>query len=186
MPASVTDLWSTTLKIQKKILPQNLIRTIYFFIVILVYIYHFQGLGPILNSKNVFCFLNTEGWRERSLSVREGSRYQIGWIFGKVPKGGGGVIFNPKIYVTDFGNFKQGFLTHLLDVWIWKIDLVCISFYGHGVSFISSSAKVRQEKVWDSSEVDRYKWNFSLSKQPDISANKCPINHPTWQSISLY
>ena len=31
---------------------------------------------------------------------------------------GGGVIFNPKIYVTDFGNFKQGFLTHLLDVWI--------------------------------------------------------------------
>ena len=23
---------------------------------------------------------------------------------------GGGVIFNPKIYVADFGNFKQGFL----------------------------------------------------------------------------
>ena len=31
--------------------------------------------------------------------------------FGKSPKGGGGVIFNPKIYVADFGNFKQGFLT---------------------------------------------------------------------------
>ena len=30
-------------------------------------------------------------------------------IFGKVPKGGG--IFNPKIYVADFGNFKQGFLS---------------------------------------------------------------------------
>ena len=27
-----------------------------------------------------------------------------------MPKGGG-VIFNPKIYVADFGNFKQGFLT---------------------------------------------------------------------------
>ena len=27
------------------------------------------------------------------------------------PKGGGrGVIFNPKTYVADFGNFKQGFL----------------------------------------------------------------------------
>ena len=27
-------------------------------------------------------------------------------------KGGrGGVIFNPKIYVADFGNFKQGFLS---------------------------------------------------------------------------
>ena len=23
----------------------------------------------------------------------------------------GGVIFNPKIYVADFGNFKQGFLS---------------------------------------------------------------------------
>ena len=42
--------------------------------------------------------------------VREGWRYQIGWIFRKVPKGGR-VIFNPKIYVADFGNFKQGFLS---------------------------------------------------------------------------
>ena len=33
----------------------------HFFIVISVYIYHFQGLGPILTSKNVFCFLDTEG-----------------------------------------------------------------------------------------------------------------------------
>ena len=29
-------------------------------------------------------------------------------IFGKSSKGWG-VIFNPKIYVADFGNFKQGF-----------------------------------------------------------------------------
>ena len=36
--------------------------------------------------------------------VREGSRYQIGWIFGKVPWGAS--IFNPKFYVADFGNFK--------------------------------------------------------------------------------
>ena len=42
--------------------------------------------------------------------LREGSCYQIGRVFGKVPKGGGGVIFNPKIYVADFENFKQGFL----------------------------------------------------------------------------
>ena len=33
-------------------------------------------------------------------------RYQNGWIFGKVPNGGTGIIFNPKIYVADFGNFK--------------------------------------------------------------------------------
>ena len=44
-----------------------------------------------------------------NMGIREGSRYQIGWIFGKVPKGKG-VIFNPKIYIADFGNFKQGFL----------------------------------------------------------------------------
>ena len=25
-------------------------------------------------------------------------------------QGGGGVIFNPKTYIADFGNFKQGFL----------------------------------------------------------------------------
>ena len=41
-------------------------------------------------------------------TLREGSGYQIGWIFGKDSRGGG--IFNPKIYVADFGNFKQGFL----------------------------------------------------------------------------
>ena len=37
--------------------------------------------------------------------IGEESRYQF---FGKVPRGGG-VIFSPKIYVADFGNFKQGF-----------------------------------------------------------------------------
>ena len=30
--------------------------------------------------------------------------------FRKSAKGGGGGIFNPKIYVADFENFKQGFL----------------------------------------------------------------------------
>ena len=29
----------------------------------------------------------------------------------KLERGKGGVIFNPKIYVADFGNFKQGFLS---------------------------------------------------------------------------
>ena len=32
---------------------------------------------------------------------RVGSGYQNGWIFGKLPNGG--IIFNPKIYVADFG-----------------------------------------------------------------------------------
>ena len=31
--------------------------------------------------------------------------------FWKSAKGGEGVIFNPKIYIADFGNFKQGFLS---------------------------------------------------------------------------
>ena len=42
------------------------------------------------------------------LSFREAYSYQIGWICGKVTKGG--VIFNPKIYIADFGFFKQGLL----------------------------------------------------------------------------
>ena len=42
--------------------------------------------------------------RPEDMEVREGSRYQNKWIFGKVPKGGG-VIFNPNIYIADFGNF---------------------------------------------------------------------------------
>ena len=29
----------------------------------------------------------------------------------KFQRGWGGVIFNPKIYIADFGNFKQGFLS---------------------------------------------------------------------------
>ena len=32
----------------------------------------------------------------------------------KCQRGGGG-IFNPKIYVADFGNFKQGFFEHEID-----------------------------------------------------------------------
>ena len=39
------------------------------------------------------------------IAIRDGSGYQNWWIFGKLRKGGG-VIFNPKIYVADFGNFK--------------------------------------------------------------------------------
>ena len=54
-------------------------------------------------------------WAVEWTTVREGSGYQIGSIFGKVPKGGrwegGGFIFNPKIYIANFGNFKQGFLS---------------------------------------------------------------------------
>ena len=34
------------------------------------------------------------------------------WMnFRKRGEGGGGFIFNPKIYVADFGNFKHGFLS---------------------------------------------------------------------------
>ena len=49
------------------------------------------------------------GKQYTAVPLREGWMPQIGWIFGKVPKGGG-VIFNPKIYVVDFGNFKQAIL----------------------------------------------------------------------------
>ena len=47
---------------------------------------------------------------EMFFTLREGQIYQIGWIFGQVPKGGGGVIINPKIYIADFRNSNQGIL----------------------------------------------------------------------------
>ena len=46
-------------------------------------------------------------WKWNILSIRERSGYQIGWISGKVPKGGGGVIFNPKIYVVAWCQAKS-------------------------------------------------------------------------------
>ena len=39
----------------------------------------------------------------------ETEHYQNGLIFGKVPKGGGGVIFNPKIYIAKFGPLNSAF-----------------------------------------------------------------------------
>ena len=48
-------------------------------------------------------------------SIRDGWRHQNGWIFGKVPgEGGEGVIFNPKIYVADFGPLNRAF-----SAWKW-------------------------------------------------------------------
>ena len=50
--------------------------------------------------------------KKEAVLFREGWLHQIGWVFGKVPKGGGGrVICNTKFYLPDFGNFKQGFLS---------------------------------------------------------------------------
>ena len=45
----------------------------------------------------------------RHQSLWEGPGFQIGWISRKVSRGG--VIFNPKIFVADIGNFNQRFLT---------------------------------------------------------------------------
>ena len=47
--------------------------------------------------------LQIMGW----LTLRDRSRYQIGFILGKVPPGGGGV--NPKIHMADFGPLKRAF-----------------------------------------------------------------------------
>ena len=41
-------------------------------------------------------------------TFRDAFPFQNGWIFGKVPKGGG-VIFNPKIYIADFCHYRRYF-----------------------------------------------------------------------------
>ena len=43
-------------------------------------------------------------WTEGRVRLPNGMNFQ------KSAKGGG-VIFNPKIYIADFGNFKRGFLS---------------------------------------------------------------------------
>ena len=45
-----------------------------------------------------------------SSGIREACPCQNGWIFGKVPKGVGGVISNPKIFVANFGLLNRVFL----------------------------------------------------------------------------
>ena len=52
--------------------------------------------------------------------------------FGKVPKGGE-VIFNQKIYVADFGNFKQGFLSmKLMQSGNFRVQGLVLFSYRHG------------------------------------------------------
>ena len=69
----------------------------------------------VLFAKN---FLIPENWNDRNqlsgLSsfsdafIREASPLQNGWIFWKVPKGGG-VISGPKIYIAKFGLLNRAF-----------------------------------------------------------------------------
>ena len=75
---------------------------------------------------NIFPILLSESMNENKKTIRDGGapryrllrllrdgwRYQIGWIFGKVPKGGGGGFFNPKIYIADFVPLKRAISGH--------------------------------------------------------------------------
>ena len=78
-----------------------------------------RGLDPITSNAFFSCVVFFPKMRLFSIisrlkdvQLREGSRYQIWWIFGKVPKGGRvGGHFNPKIYLANLGNFKQSFLS---------------------------------------------------------------------------
>ena len=66
-----------------------------------------QPVGNLIHSRNC-CHLVVATFD----LFREGWRYKIRSIFGKVSKGGrGGVLFNPKTYIADFWRFKQGFLS---------------------------------------------------------------------------
>ena len=47
------------------------------------------------------------------LNLREGSRYQIRWIFGKVPKGGGGSFSIQKFMLQILGTLNRAF-------WAWN------------------------------------------------------------------
>ena len=78
---------------------------------------------------------NVEG-KSHLMKIREGWRYQIGWIFGKVPRGRG--HFHSKIYIADFGNFKQGFLS-------WNWYKIVIS--GFRICFFNNCIEKNQNKT---------------------------------------
>ena len=82
---------------------------------------------PRLTIWHIFSDTNTRGIIQALTSyffyflttVRVGSRYQSGWFFGKVPKAGRGVIFNPKNYMADFGTLNRAFLA-----WNWHKSVI--------------------------------------------------------------
>ena len=92
-----------------------------------------------------------------------------GMNFWKSSKGGRGFIFNPKIYVADFGNLKQGF-------WAWNWYKIIIS--GFRVCMKVSEWITRQDNdrttnnvfqkhlqpERDSRESSNYQWTVELLK----------------------
>ena len=66
----------------------------------------------------LFLLYHTSNLADFSTRIREGRMRQIGWIFGKVTKGGGR-HFQSKIFVAYFGNFKQGFLSIISGFRVW-------------------------------------------------------------------
>ena len=73
---------------------------------------------------------------EKSISLRGGSSPNR-MNFWKTAKGGQGVIFNPKIYVADLGNFKQGFLSMKL-----------IKIRGFRVCFFNNCIDISIISIW--------------------------------------
>ena len=59
---------------------------------------HLCHPSPILSQRHCQRSFLGDGWR-----------YQIGWIFGKVPRW---VIFNPKIHIADYGPLHRCFYGH--------------------------------------------------------------------------
>ena len=72
--------------------------------------------------------------------VRGGPRYQMGQIFGKFPRGGG-VIFNPKIYIADFGNLKRAFLSMKL-IQKSNFRIQGMFFFKHDIE------KIKKRTLW--------------------------------------
>ena len=76
-------------------------------------VFHFfVPTGPYVYFGEKILKLFGRSYSRTSLSLRDAFPFQNGWIFGKVPKGGG-VIFNPKIYIAKFGPLSRA-------IWPWN------------------------------------------------------------------
>ena len=82
---------------------------------------------------------------------------------------GGGVIFNPKIYDADFGNFKQGFLSV-------KLILTDNNCYYLAYASLHKCDHTHCNIIFQKWGGSKAVWNFS-KKSSDLEAGPFPLGH---------
>ena len=113
------------------------------------YLPYFESLKLVLKKTDESSWSQAKGWVTLP-----------NWMYfmksSKGGGGGGGVIFNPKIHIADFGNFKQGFLSMKF--------VQTKNFMVQGMFFSTIVLRKNQNKTHfedATSDSSPFDWNFS-------------------------